>query len=395
MGNAIRNRMQLHQQNIQSVLAQVFNHQPISRIEISRNLALNKSTVSSLYNDLKEQGVVEELGEGAASTVGGRKPVLIAINRRYGYTMNFDFGYRHLHVMQNNLSGDVLTYTQVDVKDLTIDEIVPLIDEQLQKATGDDRTSHGLLGISFAIHGTVDSNKITYSPFLKMGSIDLARYFGTKYSVPVLLENEANLAAVYERDFNHGQSLNNSVTISIHRGIGAGLIINKQLYRGAHGEAGEIGRSLQIGGLADETPKKTEDFCSEDAIIGQISEAKDNIPLDRHGVVELFNAGDEVTKQALKSFVDNVARIIINTTNSYDPDAVFLNSPLIETLPQLLPDIELAYQRMVTSASVPIEVTKNSHYATLLGGCALVTRQVLEMDEFELRFGGVNVAPSA
>jgi hypothetical protein len=50
---------------------------------------------------------------------------------------------------------------------------------------------------------------------------------------------------------------------------------------------------------------------------------------------------------------------------------------------------------MVTSASVPIEVTKNSHYATLLGGCALVTRQVLEMDEFELRFGGVDVAPSA
>lgn len=85
MPNTIRNRMQLHQQNIQSVLAQVFNHQPISRIEISRNLALNKSTVSSLYNDLKEQGYVEELGEGAASTVGGRKPVLIAINRNFNF----------------------------------------------------------------------------------------------------------------------------------------------------------------------------------------------------------------------------------------------------------------------------------------------------------------------
>ncbi|WP_054700471.1 MarR family transcriptional regulator [Secundilactobacillus odoratitofui] len=133
MPNTIRNRMQLHQQNIQSVLAQVFNHQPISRIEISRNLSLNKSTVSSLYNDLKEQGYVEELGEGAASTVGGRKPVLIAINRRYGYTMNFDFGYRHLHVMQNNLSGDVMAYTQVNVKNLTIKEILPLIDEQLKK----------------------------------------------------------------------------------------------------------------------------------------------------------------------------------------------------------------------------------------------------------------------
>lgn len=387
MPNTIRNRMQLHQQNIQSVLAQVFNHQPISRIEISRNLALNKSTVSSLYNDLKEQGYVEELGEGAASTVGGRKPVLIAINRRYGYTMNFDFGYRHLHVMQNNLSGDVMAYTQVNVKNLAIKEILPLIDEQLKKVTGYDQTRHGLLGISFAIHGTVDDNQVTYSPFLDMEDVNLAEYFETKYQVPVLLENEANAAAVYERDFNDpGHTVNNAVTISIHRGIGAGLIINQRLYRGTHGEAGEIGRSLRIGSNVVSAPKKVEDYCSEDAIINQISEAKANIPLNRQDVVKLFKQDDDVTKRALAAFADNVGKIIINTANSFDPDAVFLNSPLIEALPELMPSIEMAYQRMVTSASIPIKVTKNSHYATLLGGCALVTREVLEMEDFQLNF---------
>ncbi|WP_252898797.1 hypothetical protein [Secundilactobacillus odoratitofui] len=51
-----------------------------------------------------------------------------------------------------------------------------------------------------------------------------------------------------------------------------------------------------------------------------------------------------------------------------------------------MPSIEMAYQRMVTSASIPIKVTKNSHYATLLGGCALVTREVLEMEDFQLNF---------
>lgn len=232
MAGTIRNRMQLHQQNIQSVLAQVFNHQPISRIEISRNLALNKSTVSSLYNALKEEGYVEELGEGAASTAGGRKPVLLAINRRYGYTMNFDFGYRHIHVMKNNLSGDIMSYTQVDAKDIGIKDILPLIETQIEKAENEDQTKHNLLGISFAIHGTIDDNAITYSPFLDMEGIDLVQYFGDKYDVPVLLENEANLAAVFERDFNdENQRLSNAVTISIHRGIGAGLIINKKLYR--------------------------------------------------------------------------------------------------------------------------------------------------------------------
>lgn len=388
MANTIRNRMQLHQQNFQSVLAQVFNHQPISRIEISRNLALNKSTVSSLYNALKEEGYVEELGEGAASTAGGRKPVLLAINRRYGYTMNFDFGYRHIHVMKNNLSGDIMSYTQVDAKGLSIHEILPLIETQIEKAENEDKTKHNLLGISFAIHGTIDANAITYSPFLDMEDIDLVKYFGEKYDVPVLLENEANLAAVYERDFNdENQRLSNAVTISIHRGIGAGLIINKKLYRGAHGEAGEIGRSLRIGNNVVEEPRKVEDYCSEDAIINQISEARQGTPLDRYEVVKLYNENDDIAEQVIGTFVENTARIIVNVSNDYDPDEIFLNSPLIESLPELLPEIREAYSKIVPSNTViPMTVTRNSHYATLLGGCALITRRVLNLEDFELNF---------
>ncbi|MCH5463007.1 ROK family protein [Secundilactobacillus sp. HBUAS58055] len=387
MSSAIRNRMQLHQQNIQSVLAEVFNHQPISRIEISRNLALNKSTVSALYRDLKEAGYVEELGEGDASNVGGRKPVLLAINRRYGYTMNFDFGYRHLHVMQNNLSGDVLSYKQINVLGLTIKQILPLIDVELDKVAAKDKTSHGLLGISFAIHGTVLDNQVTYSPFLDMEQVDLADYYTQKFQVPVLLENEANAAAVYERDFNkENDRLDNMVTISIHRGIGAGLIINQNLHRGTHGEAGEIGRSIPVGGDWSGTPRKVEDFCSEDAIINQIQTQKGAENMTRDDVVRLFNEGDEVTKSALNLFVKSVAAIIYNAANNFDPDVVFLNSPLLEELPELEPQIESFYAQTAPTILVPIKLTKNSHYATLLGGCALVTRQALGMEEAKLNF---------
>lgn len=387
MSSAIRNRMQLHQQNIQSVLAEVFNHQPISRIEISRNLALNKSTVSALYRDLKEQGYVEELGEGDASNVGGRKPVLLAINRRYGYTMNFDFGYRHLHVMQNSLSGDVLSYRQVDVKGLKIKQILPLIDHELETASAKDNTIHGLLGISFAIHGTVDQNQVTYSPFLDMEHVDLADYYTQNYQVPVLLENEANVSAVYERDFNkENDHLENMVSISIHRGIGAGLIIDQKLHRGAHGEAGEIGRSVSIDGHWDGAPRKVEDYCSEDAIINQIQDEKRANNMTRDDVVRLFNEGDEITKTALDTFVKSVAGIIYNAANNYDPDIVFLNSPLLEVLPELEPRIEEFYAQMAPSIRVPIKLTQNSHYATLLGGCSLVTREALGMEDAKLNF---------
>ncbi|GAX02250.1 ROK family transcriptional regulator [Secundilactobacillus silagei] len=392
MSSAVRNRMQLHQQNIQSVFAEVFNHQPISRIEISRNLALNKSTVSALYRDLKDQGYVEELGEGDASNVGGRKPVLLAVNRKYGYTMNFDFGYRHLHAMQNNVTGDVLSYKQVNVKGLTLKQILPLIDAELENISTNDHSSHGLLGISFAIHGTVDHNKVTYSPFLDMSQVDLEDYYTQKFQVPVLLENEANVSAVYERDFNKAnEQLSNMVTISIHRGIGAGLIIHQNLHRGIHGEAGEIGRSVSIDGNWDGEPRKVEDYCSEDAIITQIQDKKHADNMTREDVVRLFKADDQVTKSALRGFVRNVAGIIYNVANNFDPDVIFLNSPLIEALPELEPQIESFYAQMAPSIRVPIKLTKNSHYATLLGGCALVTREVLGMEDAKLNFGAQTV----
>ena len=62
----------------------------------------------------------------------------------------------------------------------------------------------------------------------------------------MILENEANLAAVFERDFGQAETAKDIVTISIHRGIGAGVIANGRLYRGWHGMAGEIGRNLLV-----------------------------------------------------------------------------------------------------------------------------------------------------
>lgn len=382
----VKTREQLHEKNIRSVLAEIFNKQPIARIDIAKNLALNKSTVSALYGDLQEQGLVVELGEGQASTSGGRKPVMTAINNSFGYILNFDFGYRHLHTMLNSLSGEVLNYSQINVEGLSLKQIVPLVDDVILAAKKRDTTAHGLMGISFAIHGTVHSNQVTYSPFLKMDGIDLPKLFGDKYQVPVILENEANLAAVYERDFNDGRALKSMVTISIHRGIGAGIIVNKDLYRGAHGEAGEIGRSMFLERNSKHGVEKVEDYCSEEAIIAQLSALKGQNNLNRHTLVNLYKAEDEDAVKVLQRFEENIAIIISNVQNNYDPETIFLNSPLVEELPELLNSIHHNYKKLTKAEAVPLKLIDDSHSATLKGGSALVTRKVLGLDDFELSF---------
>ena len=103
--------------------------------------------------------------------------------------------------------------------------------------------------------------------------------------------------------------------------------------------------------------------------------------------MERCNEDCGIAGRVIGTVVENTARSMVNVSNEYDPDEIFLNSPLIESLPELLPEIREAYSKIVPSNTViPMTVTRNSHYATLLGGCALITRRVLNLEDFELNF---------
>lgn len=382
------NRNQLHDQNLKLVLQQIFNNHPTSRIEISHQLHLNKSTVSSLYNTLMAEDYLTELGLGEASTAGGRKPTLIEINRNYGYTLTFDLGYRHLHALVTSVDGYVRQYDRIKTQGQSIHEMIDQINQYIGQIQRNDKTSHGLLGLCFSIHGIVNDNQVKTSPFIEMDGVDLEQVFGTAYQVPVILENEANLSAIYERDFNGARHQNSAVTISIHRGIGAGIILHRDLFRGEHGDAGEIGRtvaSITLDGAGNPHPVHAEDVSSEDAIIRQVEERKGLQYLDRQAIVKLYQSGDPETTQILKSFTTAIAGLIYNTMRTLDPDAFYLNSPLVEELPMLLASIKATYQQLANN-DLSIAITPNARLATVLGGCSLITHRVLALDGYELNF---------
>ncbi|QMU08396.1 ROK family protein [Levilactobacillus suantsaii] len=381
-------RNQLHDQNLKFVLQQVFNNHPTSRIEISHRLHLNKSTVSSLYNTLMAKGYLKELGYGDASTAGGCKPTLVAINQDYGYTLTFDLGYRHLHALATTLNGKVWKYDRVQTRDQSIHEMVTQIKKYIGNVQAEDESAHGLLGICFSIHGIICDNQIQTSPFINMEDVDLVKIFSTAYHVPVVLENEANLSAIYERDFNGARELNSTVTISIHRGIGAGIILHRSLFRGEHGDAGEIGQTvtrLEIDGEGQATPVRAEDISSEDAIIHQVEEQKGLHDLGREDIVRLYRQHDTDLAVILQRFTIAISSLLYNTMRTLDPDAFFINSPLIEELPELLEQIRAGYRRLAHQ-DFPIELTTNARLATVLGGCSVITHQVLGLNGYALKF---------
>ncbi|WP_279384116.1 ROK family protein [Lentilactobacillus kisonensis] len=171
----------------------------------------------------------------------------------------------------------------------------------------------------------------------------------------------------------------------MHKGIGAGIILNKQLYRGFNGEAGEIGRSLMFTeNFTDNKNDKVEDFCSEDAIIDQVEAQTKQEHLTREDLVQMNRDGDRVVQRELAHFTYAISRVIYNVAISFAPEELYLNSPLIEAIPALFDDIVANTGKL--GMKIPIRLIVHSGYATLLGCCSVVTHRALNMDDYNLEF---------
>lgn len=369
--------------NRKLVLQQLFNNKEISRAEIARQLHLNKSTVSSIYSELDDEGFIEEVRQGESTSSGGRKPHLVCLSHNYGFVASFNIGTSYMASMFNYTNGEIIQYNRQPIEQFDILNIMQMIKKEIKKMQKVDQTGHGLLAIGFSIHGIVYQNKVLDSPFLELNGIDLQEYFEKEFAVPVVLENEANLAAVFEKDYYAADNISDLITISIHRGIGVGVIANGSLYRGNRGMAGEIGRTL-MNDHAGNGHKlvKVESLCSEDAIINQVKEVKGLKEIDSDQLVKLYHYDSQVLR-IFDHAMELIAEASYNAIVSFGPQEVYFNSTLFEDIPELFKQVQGKLIEM--GAFSPIKMIKGARMASLLGASSLAIHQALNLEDFQLK----------
>lgn len=382
----IINKDVMRDYNERSVLQTIVNYGPISRNEISKKLGLNKVSVSDIVGSFIDRKLVYSLGEAKSSNASGRKPELIEYNSAYGYVISFSLNGNTLEILATKLDGLSLNYNITDIDSQSISEIVSKMEEMVSQLPDFD-TEFGLQAISIAIFGMVYQGEIVTSPFVEIDDFDLVGHFEAKYDVPVIVENEANLAAIFEQDFSK-QELQNIVAVSIHDGIGAGIIINTQLYTGNYGQAGEIGRVI----VQDKGPKKRrlsklpsfDSEWSQQALLRKAARLKKDSAYTLTDLIADFNAGDAAINGLIEEFCYHLAVIVNNLIALYDPQMIFFNSPLIDALPEILKNIQmkLGFMPLVP----PLVMSKDVTYATLLGGASQAIHRVLHMEGTRLIF---------
>ncbi len=243
-------RQQTKEQNRNLVLRLFFEHASISRAEIARITHLTRTTVSDIVADLIDEGLVAEVGMG--SSTGGKTPILLSLVENSRYFIGLDLAYNKFSGAIINLRSQISNLICLPADGLGGEASLQALFTMLDQLT---RTPcKPILGIGVGAPGLVNSRegRVINAVNLGWSDLPLARILEERYGLPVVLLNDCQAAAMGE--FIYGKSRpapNNMIVVRAGHGIGAGIILNGQLFQGDGGAAGEIGHVVAVheGGL--------------------------------------------------------------------------------------------------------------------------------------------------
>ena len=373
--------------NKQIILQTIRDQAPISRADLSQTLSLTKGTISSLVSELIEENLCLESGPGESS--GGRRPVMLLFNDQAGYTIGIDVGVNYILGILTTLNGGILSEVKqkTDNTDYqaTVAKIISTIQSLRQSVP---ESPYGIVGIGIAICGIVDKEgDILLAPNLGWEHKNLRQEIENTFSIPVIVENEANAGAYAEKILGAGQDCENMVYISAGIGIGVGFILNGKLFKGANGISGEMGHmSIQYDGLPCPCGNRGcwELYASERALLTK-AEALD---LDQNELsLEALLNPVQSTARDMQPLFEEIGTFlgigITNIANTFNPEKIIIGNRLAMAK-DFLTDCILSTvkKRSLKNCQPDLQITFSnlSVYSAALGAAAYGAEHFLSMD---------------
>lgn len=287
-----------------------------SRADLAKSMHLSRPAVSSLVDGLIRQGILRESGCGVSS--GGKPPILLTLEPDRFASIGIDIGHESLlRGVLCNAAG-----TPVVTREITHDNRFETILEQAARLVGElkDAASAPVCGVGAAIAGQIDhaSNEIVYCANFPLKRRNFAGLLSERTSLPVLLENRARTAALWEYYFGAAGRTEDFIFISAERGIGTAIYLGGRLLQGRSGAAGEI-RTLCVPSPDGRSLLPTEQAMSEKFLL----EYAGGNP-DAASLAESWKRREPGAVTAIGYLSDAAAYVITFLTMLLDPAQIVL-----------------------------------------------------------------------
>jgi predicted NBD/HSP70 family sugar kinase len=345
-----------------------------TQAEIARETGLAAGTVSSIVRELAAAQVL--------STVAGsgRRGTTVSLARGAGVVAAVDFGHSHVAVALGDMHGRVLgehTLRLPAAYDVEqgMGSASGLLDQVLEES-GTDRSAVRNLGMGLPCpiaDGVVMSSAIMPA-WVGLNVRDLAQ---ARLGIPVLLDNDANLGALGEHRRGVGRGHANVVFVKVSSGVGAGLILEHQLFRGTHGTAGEIGHLTydEQGPLCRCGSRGClEAYAATGPALAMLAE---QVPVeDRNSidaVIAMAQSGNVAARRVFEDAGLHLGWGLAAITNLLTPDVIAVGGDMSHAGNLLLDSVRVGLRRHVLAgaASTPIEPAQLGDRASIVGGLML------------------------
>ncbi|TLQ43141.1 ROK family transcriptional regulator [Streptomyces marianii] len=372
----------LHRANLERVVRAVRLAGSLTQAEIARSTGLSAATVSNIVRELKDGGTVEV----TPTSAGGRRARSVSLSGDAGIVVGVDFGHTHLRVAIGNLAHQVLAEESepldVDASSAQGFDRAEQLVKRLIEATGIGQDK--IVGVGLGVPGPIDVETGTLGSTAILpgwSGINPSEELSGRLGVPVYVDNDANLGALGELVWGSGRGVGDLAYIKVAGGVGAGLVIAGQIYRGPGGTAGEIGHIT-----LDESGPVCR--CGNRGCLETFAAAPYVLPLLRpsHGpdltmerVVQLAREGDPGCRRVVSDVGRHIGSGVANLCNLLNPSRVVLGGSLAEAGELVLAPIRESVSRYaIPSAARRLSVLPGAlgSRAEVLGALALVLSEM-------------------
>ncbi|MGP3984568.1 ROK family transcriptional regulator [Streptomyces sp. KR80] len=386
----------MRRHNLALVMRYVAEHGPVSRAQIATASGLTKATVSALIDELIKSGLTAELGAQLRAHTG-RPSRPLALNPDGPVGIGLEINVDYVAIAVQNLAGEIRMQkvcrgdSRGSDPDVVLGRATSLTQEAFAAA---DEHGWDVLGLAVAVPGLTDPERglLRRAPNLGWSDVpvvDTLRRLLGRPDLQIHVDNEANLAALGELWFGGGREWGDFVHVSGEIGVGAGLVVGGQLFRGAHGFAGELGHvAVQPRGprCACGARGCLEQVSGQEAILraaGLSTAAATAIGQPEGSIAELVaraQRGEANAGRAIREAGKYLGIAVSSLVNVVDPATVVLGGLYATLAPWLREPVERQLRERAIAnpwSKVTVEVSRLAGEAAVRGAAGVVVQRVI------------------
>ena len=371
---------ELRRTNRDAALRLLRTHGAMTQTELSQLSGLSRASVFNIVRELTEDGVARVTN----TTRNGRRVAQVTLNPDAGIVVGIDIGNRHARVAVADLAHEVLAEERIPLAlghraEEAIVQSVALARRLVDQAGRDmsrlDCVAVGIPGPILAGAGRLGAPSVLPG----WAGVEVAAAFTELLGVKVVVDNDANLGALAESVWGRGRGVDDFAYLKISTGIGAGLVLNGQLYRGSLGPAGEIGHTtIEEDGVVCRCGNRgcLETVAAAPALLELLRAAYGDITLE--DLLALSEAGDIGCRRVITDAGRHIGVAVANLCNLLNPALIVVGGELAAAGDLLLNAIRDSMARRALSVSDSAAAVVTGAFAertAVLGAVALALQE--------------------